>query len=186
MKKIIILLFIVVLIGCSSKNKFIGTWYHVDGNEVVIISFYEDGKCLLEELNEEQNCTYEFDNEKITIKSSLADAKMNYSFINNYVLIGDTRFYKDLKEAKDNKDDVSVHTKEVVGNRIQKVKVPDVIGMKYEDVKSILEKEGFVINIIKEENNYYEDGIIIKTSPGVGEIVDKNKVLDIYISANNK
>ena len=156
---------------------------------MVILTFYNDNKCVLEELDEEEKCTYEYDNKRITINSSYADTELNYDFIDDYLIIGDTRFYKDMKKAKDNQDKVVVHKKEVVGNRTKKRKIPDVSKMNALEAKRILEAEGFEVNIIYESNNYYQDGIIIKTYPKAGTIIetknDKKAVVDLYVSSND-
>jgi hypothetical protein len=183
MKKIIvILLFVLFITGCGSSNKFIGTWYHYDGDNMVILSFTDDNNCSLEEFDEVEKCTYKYNDKKVFLSSVHDDLELNYNFIDNYLLIENTRFYKDMKTAKENVDK-KVQKKEVVGSRTNKTRVPDVSGMNIDEAKTLLKTEGFALNIIYEENIIYKKDVVINTIPEKGEIVDKNQVIDVYVSS---
>lgn len=181
MRKIILLtLFLIILTGCGSSNKFDGTWYHYDGYNMSIFTFYDDNKCSLEEFGEEEKCTYKYDNKKLTISTAEDDLELDYSFKDNYLVIGDINFYKDMKDAKDNAG--SSQENKVVGNRTKNI-VPDVVGKNIEEAKKIFEERGFEINIVSVRNDMYENGIVVETNPGSGMVADKNNIIDVFVSS---
>lgn len=63
--------------------------------------------------------------------------------------------------------------------------VPDVSGMVEDDALEILEMNGFKIGkiILTKEYNY-EDGLVIKTNPSSGSKINKDDVVDIYVSSS--
>ena len=181
MKKIILLAFLIIFItGCGSSNKFEGTWYHYDGYSMSIITFSNDNKCSLEEFGEEEKCTYKYDDNKITISTVNDDLEFDYSFKDNYLVIGDIDFYKDMKEAKDNTSPNQDNV--VIGDRT-KIVMPNVVGKDIEEAKKILEEKGFTINIIYQSSDSYERDIVIETNPKEGTVVDKNNVIDVFVSS---
>lgn len=180
MKKIIIVLFIVFLTGCKTSNKFVGTWYHVDDNDIVILTFNGDNTCILEESDEEEKCTYKYDDKKIFISSKHDDLELNYNFIDNYLLIDDTRFYKDMKEAKDNKAEGKKTV--IEGKIVLETILPDLIGLSLEDAERMLKREGLSFNVIKVENDFYEKDRVVQTNPLAGMKVNKSSVIDLFVS----
>lgn len=188
MKKIVLFILLsFLLVGCSSSNKFIGTWYHYDEDEIIMITFSKDNNCIFEENEYKQDCTYKFDDKKITISATTDELNLDYNFVDNYLIIGDIRFYKDLKESKDNKDSNEINNSKEFGNRrIQTIKMPNVVGMDIEEAKKILIKAGLTLNIVYKEDDFYEGGRVINTIPDAGRSVDKNTVVDVFVSSNFK
>ena len=185
MKKIIILLLVLFITGCGSSNKFIGTWYHYNGDSMVIITFSDGNKCSIEELDEETKCTYKYDDKKVFMSSVKFDLDLDYSFTNNYLLISNTKFYKDMKDAKDNFNKEKQEKDEVILPS-KNIKVPSVTGKTLEEAKKEFKAAGLALNIIYEENDFYDSGKVIRTSPAAGRMVDKNTVVDVFVSSGFK
>lgn len=74
------------------------------------------------------------------------------------------------------------------GKKIPNVVVPDVSGMSVIDAEQILHDKGFEVNTetIKEANEEYEEGIVIKTEPSSGRSIKKGKTITIYESIGKK
>ena len=91
MKKIIVILGLILLTGCSKKDTLIGTWktnYNVSGIGSVVekYSFENKGKCkriIITTTQITNNCTYEFNKNKTKIKIDWSD-KLYKNEFNDY------------------------------------------------------------------------------------------------------
>ena len=64
--------------------------------------------------------------------------------------------------------------------------IPDVTGMTESDAKDILILNGIKLGEIKLiATNDYEEGLVVKTEPSSGRKVEKDTVVDLYISTNH-
>lgn len=68
--------------------------------------------------------------------------------------------------------------------KVPDVEVPDVSNMKVSEAEEKLKQLGFIIdlNIIKEENDEFEKGTVIKTEPSIGRKIKKGTQITIYES----
>ena len=172
-----------LLTGCGSSNKLLGKWYGIDEDGTVILTFNKDKTCIIEQFNQEENCKYEYDDKNITIESNNNKIESNYYFKDNYLNIKGYNFYKDLKTAEENPN------KDLEEERFESnlVTIPDVTGMNLEEAKKILEKEGFKIQeVIYEENNNFENGMVTKTIPQAGRKRSINTNVTIYVANDKK
>ena len=180
MKKILFLIgFVLLLVGCGSSNKFLGTWYFQYDEETVSVTFKEKGLCLAEikSRNEKYSCKYSFDDEKIKVSSDdeLFSYEAKYVFNDDIFIVDGVKFYKDLDKFN--------MEKYVVIKKSDYVEVPDVSGMNYNDAERVLIDSGFRVDTIKEEmNSDVEQGKVIRTSPLAGRKVAKGSDITIYVS----
>ena len=115
MKKIIVILTLILLTGCSKKDVILGTWktsYDVGGigNVIEKYTFEKDNKCIrtiktTTEIN--TDCTYTFNNDKTQIKIDWEDKLYKDEFSDyeeidkNNIKIGNyTYTRKDVKNEK--------------------------------------------------------------------------------------
>jgi len=69
------------------------------------------------------------------------------------------------------------------GPKIEKVKVPDVVGMRYYDAKSVFDKNGlFIGNVTYQEVEDKENDIVLSQSIQSGQEVEKGTRIDIVLS----
>ena len=115
MKKIIIILSLLLLIGCSKKDNILGTWetnYDVSGigNVTEKYTFKENNKCIrtiITTTNINTDCTYTFNKDKNKIKIDWEDKLYKDEFSDyeeidkNNIKIGNYTYErKDVKNEK--------------------------------------------------------------------------------------
>ena len=165
MKKLLLFVLVIfIFTGCGSSNKFVGTWYAVDGDELSIVVFKSDGTCTIEEAGQKVNCKYSYDDKNIKIESEYPTIEEEYSFGDGYFVMGKFRMYSDLETAKKNINEVEVIERE------DPIVIPDVSGFSVYQAELMLTNLGFVVDdeTEKEYSNVYEKGKVIGTSPAAG------------------
>lgn len=176
MKKVCLLIISLILLsGCGSKNKFIGKWYYYESSTLFKIVFVDDDKCEVYEDNKKvDDCSYSYDDETITINYDNEGQSVPYKFEDDYLIINNySRLYKDAEKAKEYYDSTGPF-------------MPDIVGMELDEGLQEIRNTGiaFVHNIIYEESEDIEKGKIIETNPKAGEKLDLNelRVFDIFVS----
>ena len=97
----------------ESDNPFAGKWYFVSEGEVAYIEFYENGECMMSNDDVEfDDCSYEYDDEELTLKNDGYGSTFKYDMGDGYFKIGTDTFYakrykaeKEAEEERRKKDD---------------------------------------------------------------------------------
>lgn len=175
MRKIIVLILLILLVGCSSSKDIVGTWYYVADNSVMTMIFNSDGTCSTKEesgdWSDEDECTYEIKANKLFVTTEGETSQgVSYEVTDEYFEIMGIRLYKDIEKARE-------YDKE------NKVTVPDVSGLSVVEAQEKIIKNKLSIGMIREEESDKEKGLVIRTYPEVGEKVSRLSEITIYVSS---
>jgi len=89
----------------KNDNPFLGTWYVAAyGDEIVEIEFSKKGKCSIILDDEETKCTYEYDDENITLYNKDEDSEpieVEYSVEDDGIQFGEIFLYSKRSKAKE-------------------------------------------------------------------------------------
>ena len=92
----------------ESDNPFIGTWYLPASEGIITIEFKANGKCSFGQNDSVVNCSYEYDDEELTITNEDFEAEpimSEYSVGKDYIeFVGEKMYKKKSKAEKDMKN----------------------------------------------------------------------------------
>lgn len=171
MKKYILLILLILVIGCSNKS-IVGTWYYIQDGELITMTFKSDNTCDSNSLSDNMDCTY--DDDTITTKTSDISITINYELHSDYVLLkaekASIRLYDSEEKAKKYDEET-------------KVEVPDVTNMTVTEAKKKLTESNLAIGLtISKEDEEIEKNHVIYTYPEKGRRVSKYSEVTIYYS----
>lgn len=95
-----------------------------------------------------------------------------------------------IRQSVDANTKVDKHTTVGVvvstGESIEKVKIPDVVGMNEDKAKKALEAEGLVVEIDYKFDSNVEESEVISTTPSAGKEVDEGTTVTMYVSKGSE
>lgn len=95
-----------------------------------------------------------------------------------------------IRQSVDANTKVDKHTTVGVvvstGESIEKVKIPDVVGMNEDKAKKALEAEGLVVEIDYKFDSNVEESEVISTNPSAGKEVDEGTTVTMYVSKGSE
>jgi len=72
------------------------------------------------------------------------------------------------------------------GDEAELIEVPNVAGLQLEEATNRLEADGFVVNPQFENSDEVEQGVVIRTEPPAGEMVEEGSEIDLFVSVGSE